>query len=60
MTIEKLIKLLQRHDPQLEVYVKILNFNYEPVTGLYATTLDNEEVEMEEGFDTKQVAVITF
>ena len=61
MKVQELIELLQPFDPQLEVYAEFFNFySYAPVADVQTMTLTNDEIEMEEGFDTKQVLVITF
>jgi hypothetical protein len=61
MKVQELIELLQTFDPQLEVYTKYYNFfSYAPVADVQTMTLTYEEIEMEEGFDAKQVLVLTF
>lgn len=58
MKVQELIEQLQTFDPQLEVYAEFVFFY--PVLDVQTMTLTDEEIVMEEGFDTKQVLVITF
>ena len=62
MTVKELIEQLQTFDPELEVYVEFFCFSYSyaPVADLKTMALTDEEIEMDEGFDSKQVLVITF
>jgi hypothetical protein len=61
MKVQELIELLQHFDPELEVYAEFFNFyRYAPVSDVQTMTLTDEDIKMEEGFDTKQVLVITF
>jgi len=61
MKVQELFELLQHFDPELEVYAEFFNFyRYAPVADIKVMTLDDEDIEMEEGFDTKRVLVITF
>lgn len=61
MKVQELIQQLQLFDPELEVYAEFFNFySYAHVADVQTMTLTDEEIEMEEGFDSKQVLVITF
>lgn len=59
MTVKELIEQLQTLDPQLEVYADHI-FIYAPVADVQTMTLTDKQIDIEEGFDAKQVAVITF
>lgn len=60
MTVQELIEQLKPFDPELEVYAESYYFySYAPVSDVQTMTLTDEEIEIKEGFDTKQVVVIT-